>query len=220
MLSASEVVGRMLEMDDARAAALERYCSQRRYVAANPRFSQRAEVLVEESYTRSGQRVFQVLSASGSSTVRRKVIEELIKAEADAGKDREQARFTPQNYTFTLTGSEEIDGRSCYVLEVTPRASKKYLMRGRIWVDGSDFAVVRIEGSPAKNPSFWTRRVSFIRRYEKHGPFWLPASVESRSDIRIAGKSTLSIEYFQYRIQEAAAEPTEARSPATSGGGQ
>ena len=65
-----------------------------------------------------------------------------------------------------------------------------------------DFAVVRMEGSPAKNPSFWTKSVQFTRCYKKHGPFWLAASIESESEVLIAGKSSLRIEYSDYVITE------------------
>ena len=75
-------------------------------------------------------------------------------------------------------------------------------MRGRIWVHQEDFAIVRMEGSPAKNPSFWTRKVEFTRRYQKHGPFWLTASIESESEVLIAGKSSLKIEYSDYVITQ------------------
>ena len=62
---------------------------------------------------------------------------------------------------------------------------------------------MRMEGSPAKNPSFWTRKVEFTRRYQKHGPFWLAASIESESELLIAGKSSLKIEYSDYVINQA-----------------
>jgi hypothetical protein len=59
-----------------------------------------------------------------------------------------------------------------------------------------------MEGSPAKTPSFWTKSVRFTRCYQKHGPFWLAASIESESEIIIAGKSSLKIEYSDYVITQ------------------
>lgn len=205
-LSADEVVGRMLKMNQARAAALQQYASERHYVADNPQFSKRAEVEVQELYAQPGRKDLKIISASGSALVQHKVIDKLIEAEIEAARqeNRDQTDVTPQNYEFRLIGVQEIDDRSCYVLNVTPRVPKKYLMQGQIWVDASEFAIVRMEGSPAKNPSFWTKKVHFVRRYGKHGQFWLPASVESESELWIAGKSTLRIEYSEYRIGAAA----------------
>jgi hypothetical protein len=69
-----------------------------------------------------------------------------------------------------------------------------------VWVDQIDFAIVKMEGSPAKNPSFWTRKSHFVRRYEKHGQFWLPSTFDSDAELVIFGKSTLRIEYTHYQV--------------------
>ena len=211
--SAEDVVRRLVDMDKLRASALRRYVSERRYVAENIRFSKRAEVTVHESYVPPDHKELKIVSETGSTLIRRRVIDKLIEAELDAVRDesRDQTHVTPENYTFRLTGMEPIGGHSCFVLEVTPKAVKKYLMRGRIWVDSSDFAIVQMEGSPAKNPSVWTREVHFIRRYEKHGSFWLPASMESESKIVIAGKSSLRIEYSNYQIESGSSLASASR---------
>ena len=204
-LTADRVIQRMLERDQWRRSALQQYTSNRRYVADNERFSKHAEVVVREKYVYPGKKEFETLSESGSDYIRHKVISSLIDAEQDAAQkqNQDQTRITPENYQFELLGAEEQEGRPCFLIAVVPKHSKKYLMKGRIWVDQEDFAIVRMEGSPAKNPSFWTRKVQFTRRYEKHGPFWLAASIESESELLIAGKSSLKIEYSDYVITQA-----------------
>jgi hypothetical protein len=204
-LTAVEVIQRMLESDKARRSALQQYTSNRRYVADNKRFSKHAEVAVREKYVYPGKKQFETISENGSDYIRRKVINKLIEAEQDAAQseNRDQTRLTPGNYKFELLGAEEQEGHPCFLIAVTPNQSKKYLMRGRIWVHQEDFAIVRMEGSPAKNPSFWTRKVEFTRRYQKPGPFWLAASIESESELLVAGKSSLKIEYSDYVINQA-----------------
>ena len=201
-LTAVEVIQRMLEQDKARRSALQQYTSNRKYVADNKKFGKHAEVAVREKYVYPGQKQFETISENGSDYIRRKVISKLIEAEQDAAQNenRDQTRITPENYKFELLGTEEQEGHPCFLIAVIPNHSKKYLMKGRIWVHQEDFAVVRMEGSPAKNPSFWTRKVEFTRRYQKHGPFWLAASIESESEVLIAGKSSLKIEYSDYVI--------------------
>jgi Outer membrane lipoprotein-sorting protein len=203
-LTAVEVIQRMLESDKARRSALQQYTSNRKYVADNKKFGKHAEVAVREKYVYPGQKQFETLSESGSDYIRRKVISKLIEAEQDAAQNenRDQTRITPENYKFELLGNEEQEGHSCFLIALIPTHSKKYLIKGRIWVDQEDFAIVRMEGSPAKNPSFWTRKVEFTRRYQKHGPFWLAASIESESEVLIAGKSSLKIEYSDYVINQ------------------
>jgi len=215
----SAVIRRMLQMNEARQRALLAYRAERLYVAENPHFGLRAEVAVAEAYS-SGGKDFQIVSESGSPLIRHKVIDKLIDAELDATakENRNDSQMTPGNYTFQQVGAEVISGRNCYVFEVIPKAAKKYLMRGRVWIDAEDFAIVRMEGSPAKNPSFWTRKTHFVRTYQKHGVFWLPASVESDSDILIAGKSTLKIGYSGYKIDSAADAALLVETAAKQGG--
>jgi hypothetical protein len=102
-------------------------------------------------------------------------------------------------------------GRKAYVIEIIPKKQKKYLMRGTIWLDAEDFAIVRVEGQPANNPSFWTKSVQFVHKYEKHGPFWLAESDTSLSDVRIFGSTELRIDYFDYLVNDAAG--VQARLP-------
>jgi hypothetical protein len=62
---------------------------------------------------------------------------------------------------------------------------------------------VRIEGRPAKSPSFWIKSVRFVHTYHKNGSFWWPESDRSVSDVRIIGANTLTIDYFDYAVQPA-----------------
>jgi len=86
------------------------------------------------------------------------------------------------------------------VLGIEPRTANKFLTRGRIWVDADDYAIVRIEGSPARKPSFWFKSVHFVHDYARSGGFWMPVSDRSVTDVRILGATEMVIEYFDYRI--------------------
>jgi len=66
-------------------------------------------------------------------------------------------------------------------------------------VDAEDFAMVRAEGNPAKNPSFWTKSVHFVHTYQKSGAFWFPLATESETEARLFGTTDLTIEYFDYK---------------------
>lgn len=200
--SVEQIVQRLVAMNDWRASELRRYRATRRYVAENKRLGKRAEMTVEEQYSHPGHKELDVLSEVGSNSIRRRVFDKLIAAELDSNlaENRDQSRVSPDNYTFSLLGAEPAEGRECYLLEIIPKQKEKYLMRGRIWVDQEDFAIVRMEGQPAKKPSFWVREASFVRRYAKIGSYWLPVSLESVSKIFIIGASTLSIEYGDYSL--------------------
>ena len=80
----------------------------------------------------------------------------------------------------------------------TAKQKSKFTIRGRIWVDAGDFAIVRVEGQPAKNPSFWVHSVHVVQTYGRTGRFWLPVLNESKAEARIFGPTDVSIEYFDY----------------------
>jgi hypothetical protein len=97
-----------------------------------------------------------------------------------------------------MVGRDYVNRRPAYVIAITPKTENKYLVQGRIWVDLNDYAIVRIEGKPAKNPSFWIKSVHFVRTYQKSGLFWLPVSDHSVTDARILGSTELTVDYFDY----------------------
>ena len=58
-----------------------------------------------------------------------------------------------------------------------------------------DGELVRIEGSLARTPSFWTKKVDIIRHYERIGGIRLPVYMQSTAAVRIAGASTFTTTY-------------------------
>lgn len=198
--SVDDVVAKMMERDNQRQAALHGYTAVRRYVLENSRHHKRAEMLVAMTCLDNGSKQFQTLSATGWSAARNHVFPRLLEGETEASlpEVRQQSRITPENYSFEMVGKDFIDQRPVYVIGVAPRTHNKYLVRGKIWVDADDYAIVRIEGEPAKNPSFWIKSTHFVHIYQKSGIFWLPSSDHSVTDARIVGATELKIEYSDY----------------------
>jgi len=198
--SADDVVAKMMEHDNQRQAALHGYTATRRYVLENSRHHKRAEMLVTVTCLDNGSKQFQTVSATGWGIARSHVFPKLLEGESEASFPdvRERSRITPENYSFEMIGTDSIDQRPAYVLAIAPRKQNKYLVQGKIWVDLDEYAIVRIEGKPAKNPSFWTKSVHFVHTYQKSGEFWWPASDRSVTDARIVGTTELTIEYLGY----------------------
>ena len=67
-------------------------------------------------------------------------------------------------------------------------------------MDAKDFAITRVEGEPAVNPSWWTLKTDFKRSYQKINDFWLPESNESETKVRVFGTAVLTIQYQEYQI--------------------
>jgi outer membrane lipoprotein-sorting protein len=207
------VVGKMIQLDSQRLAELKGYTATRHYLAVNQH--RRAEMLVRVACASDGVKQFTILSEDGSHYIRKHVFYKMLNEEASASRrgTREGTRIIPANYDFQVIGQEAVDGRPAYILSVTPKAQNKYLIDGKIWVDATDYSIVRIEGRPARTPSFWTRSVHFVHTYQKVGPFWLAASTDSVSEIRIFGTAELTIENSGYTLNppEIRTTDTEAR---------
>lgn len=197
------VLERMMEMDRCTTPALRGYTSIRHYHLENKRLGKTASMTVKLTFRYPGHKEFQVLSEQGSAIIRKRVLRKLLESELEASSDalREAPQITPRNYSFRLTGIEDLDGREAFVLEAIPKASNRYLFRGKVWVDADDYSIARVEGSPARNPSIWIRKTTFVHQYGKFGQFWLPVSNRSQTDVLIFGRTDLTIEYSDYVIE-------------------
>jgi hypothetical protein len=214
-LAADQVVQSMVEKNERRAQTLESYRGTRIYnLEYHGLVSKSATLVVAMTYRRPDEKKFCILSESGSELLRGRVLKRLLEAEVEAMQEeqRRQTAMGPKNYEFRLVTYERTADRGFYVLEVTPRIKNKFLFRGRIWVDAQDFAVVRMEGEPAKNPSWWTKRNAIHVSYEKIGEFWLPARNETNTQLRMAGSSLLTIVYQDYEILNGNARQVNASS--------
>ncbi len=201
-MTGEALMSKLLEHNRQREARLRQYSSTRTYRIANSKGKVRAESEVAMEYRSSSGKEFKTVSEKGSGFVRGRVFKPLMESEieAAAGRSRHDSSITPDNYTFELLGEEDVDGHHCFVAKATPKRKAKYLFNGKIWIHATDFAVVKIEGQPAQNPSFWIKRVDFVRRYQKVGAFWLPLKDESTSQVRVVGAHVLTINYGNYQI--------------------
>ena len=217
-LSADEVIGRVIQMNEVRAKALESYSSVRSYhLECHCLSHKKADMVVRTDYQAPNKKEFTIVSESGSGTVRNKVFKKLLEAEQESMQEENQQRsaITLENYTFQVSDYEKTGTEEFYVLEAKPRTKNKFLFRGRIWVNAKDFAITRVEGQPAVNPSFWTVRTDFKRSYQKIGDFWLPESNESETKVRVFGTAFLTIEYREYQVNPAseAVASTQEKPP-------
>jgi hypothetical protein len=204
--TADEVVARVLAQDGIRESASGGYTGAREYVLENHLFQKRARMLVRVNCDRNGMKHFQVMSEDGWRIANERVLREMLAAESTNShpETRPTSRITSDNYRFRMIDSGSLDGRASYVIEIIPKRQEKSLFRGRIWVDAEDYAIARVEGEPAKSPSFWIGKVHFVQQYQKKGPFWFPAMTTSVTDARMFGATDVNIRYFDYKPVSAA----------------
>ncbi len=203
-MSADEIVARLERNNAQRAAALRAYEGKRSYRLTYHGFpsDREAEIEVAAHYHAPASKSFDVVSESGSKMLQSKVLLRLLESERESARaeNQRQTALTTDNYTFTLLGSRPSPYGGCYRLGVEPRHDNKFLYRGEICVNAADFAVESIDAEPARNPSFWIKQTRIEHRYQKIGPFWLPASNRSVTNVRLGGTATLSIVYSGYEL--------------------
>jgi hypothetical protein len=173
-------------------------------------------MVVNVSDDAPSSRHFEVISESGSRLLLDHVLRRLLRTEQDSSRNRTESALTPANYNFNLIRTETDEGRLTYVLTVDPKTPRPLLYQGTIWVDAKEYAVVRIEAQPAKNPSFWIRNTEIHHVYVKTGDFWLPQSNRSETRVRLGGTAVLTIEYGDYRFANTANSPPNDSESRTS----
>src|SRR5215468_5828493 len=206
-LSLEQVVTNLEQRNAVRAAALQEFEGKRIYRMEYRGFpsDKDAEMVVKVSFHAPNSKEFTVVSQTGSKFVIERVFKKLLEGEQEAANhdNHHDTALTRQNYDFELAGYEPSPNGGQYVLNLLPRTRNKFLYRGKVWVDAKDFAVVRIQAEPGKNPSFWIKKTDIAHRYVKVNDFWLPAENHTESYVRLGGKATLSIEYQDYKIIKA-----------------
>jgi outer membrane lipoprotein-sorting protein len=206
-LPVEEIAKKLQQRNAQRAAALEEFNGRRVYRMQYRGFpsDRDAEMVVNVTYHAPNTKEFTVVSQTGSKFIIDHVFKKLLEGEQEAANEenRRNTALSTENYDFSSAGYEATPDGAQYVLNLRPKTKNKFLYRGKIWVDAKDFAVVRIEGEPAKNPSFWIKKTEVKHRYVKVNDFWLPAENRTESVIRLGGVAVLSIEYQDYKITKA-----------------
>ncbi|HVN19760.1 MAG TPA: hypothetical protein VMU05_13330 [Dongiaceae bacterium] len=199
-MDAGAIISKMAARDIERDKLSGGYSGTRRYVLENDRLHRHAELVVGVYCASDGSKHFDVVSETGWKSATKLVLRKMLESESEVSNRalRPKTRLTPENYLFSTLGTEVVEGRPAYVIGVVPRRRDKYLMEGRIWVDVNEFALVRAEGQPAGNLSFWTHSVHFVQRYKKDGEFWFPLSTNSVTEAMVFGTTYVNIAYSNY----------------------
>jgi len=214
-LNSAQIVAEMQIRNQMRSRELRDYQSLRHYVVEYHGYGAKisARMAVEVTYNSASGKSFRIVSQSGSPFLCDKVLKRAVDSEEEASRDKESTALTTANYRFQLDSVESLNGRPAYVLDVDPVKPAKFLYRGKIWVDAADFAVVKIDATPAKNPSIWISKTTIRHTSAMTDGFWLPEETRSQTWVRIGGTAVLTIDYGAYHV---AAQPAAS----LAGGGQ
>jgi hypothetical protein len=119
--------------------------------------------------SQSGQVAYRFLRFTGDRLVKSDVILRFLTAEARPPERLKEAGVTPQNYKFRFLRTADYRGTTAYVYQLRPRKKRVGLYKGELWLDGASGARLREAGELVKSPSFFIRRVQFVREYSSQG---------------------------------------------------
>jgi hypothetical protein len=201
-LSLTQIVDQLQLHDRARTNELKHYQALRHYEVEYRGFSAKiaAAMDVEVTYDSATGKSLRIVKQSGSGTLCDKVLKRALESEKEAFQNKASTSMTGANYRFNLVGAESVAGRPAYILDLVPLTESKFLIRGKIWVDAAEFAVVKMETEPAKSPSFWISRTLIHYTSAKTDGFWFPEQVRSETKVRIGGTAVMNIDYGKYKV--------------------
>ena len=194
-------------------ARLHPYIVTRNYrLFGKGRDETKAQVVADVSFVPPNSKHYAIEQASGTGLGER-IVRRMLETETAAVKDYRATDFSPDNYDFRLVREEDVSGHHCYVLELIPKRKVENLIRGNIWVDATTYLLHRVDGEPAKNPSWWLREVRIMLLYSNVEGMWLQTASESTAKVKILGQHTMESRDVNYEISELVAA---GYSPLTS----
>jgi hypothetical protein len=129
-----------------------------------------------------------------------KVIRRILDHEVDVTRDPRDMIVSGQNYSFEYLGEDVLDGRSCYKLRTLPKHDRKELLEGTIWVDKAGYHILRMEGEPAKSPSFWVKNVHIVLEFSDVSGMWLQTASHASARIRFGGEYNVTSQDMDYEL--------------------
>ena len=204
--TSDQILARLEGENNRRRALLKEYSGSRQYTLQNLRFGKEAAVGVLMNYHHAEGQRYTVLTRSGSEKLNG-IVDKVMASEASASVPPENARnqITSANYRVRLLGTEIASGRSCYILELSPKVKSRYLIVGKVWVDVESYSVVRLDGRFAASISLMVGAPRITEDFIEVQGFWLPGHVRSVTSSFLLGPTELDIFFSNYQLDQASA---------------
>jgi hypothetical protein len=122
--------------------------------------------------------------------------------------------ISPANYKFSYKGASAVENRVVHVFQVKPHKKRAGLFKGRIYLDAHTGALLRVEGSVVKSPSFFVKHIEFLQEFADVQSFTLPIHIHSEATARIVGRTIVDIVHRDYQPVPAASTQTASQVPA------
>jgi outer membrane lipoprotein-sorting protein len=196
------IVSRMVAAWQENKAHAHAYTVKRDYQLLDKQSQPKAQVIANITVMPPDQKEYRIESSSGG--MGEKVLRDILEHETESSNHAQRKEISPENYEFALLGQESLDGRRCYVIALNPKRDDKNLIKGKMWVDAASYNVHRIEGNPAKSPSWWIRDLHILMSFADVDGMWLHTFTHAVADVRFKGKYVMESRDLEYRSAEQA----------------
>ena len=155
---------------------------------------------------------FEIVREEGSDIVRERVLRPALRAEAQshAEYEIENVALTPKNYDFQIRPKA---APGTLQLALVAKRRSPMLLNGAATLRAEDADLLRVEGSPARMPSVWTRQVNVVCEYARIGGVRVIVGIHSDADVRLVGDSAFAMTYQYTMINGRPVTPADGRRP-------
>ena len=167
-----------------------------------PRLNKTGKLNALRRISRLGRMTYDILRFEGDNSIKNQVIARYLSAEAQVRESGDASlAIVPENYKFSYKGLRELDGRSVHQFELKPRARRKGLFKGNLWIDARSYLPVREAGRFVKNPSIFIKKVEFTRDYRFQDGLALLDRLDTVVETRVVGPAHMTVHYTDYRFE-------------------
>jgi len=169
-----------------------------------------AEMTVKTTYKKGVGKSYEVQSQSGSEIVQKFGLRPLLDNETTVNLpgNVERSWFDSANYKMKLRpgGVVQLDGRDCYLLDVTAKRKAPNMINGQLWVDANDGSIVKLNGIASKSPSPFAGTTHLMRQYMKLEGYPMGTHARAESTSWLIGHTVVVIDYGDYHLELAPAQ--------------
>jgi hypothetical protein len=171
----------------------------------------KSQVLAKVDFAPPNQKDYTIEKTSGSGQGE-KITRKVLDHEKQMARGNESAALSRDNYDFEYLRTEPMNGRRAYVLKLEPKHSDKNLIKGLTWIDAETYHPLRIEGEPAKSPSFWVKNLKLSLTFNKVGDMWLQTGTQAVANVRFLGQHTMIARDVNYDLPSQMADAIPPKS--------
>ena len=199
------IVRRLTDARDENRTRLRPYEVLRSYQFSKAEVINKSEVLAAIEFIPPDVETFRIHKTEGSG-FGEKIVRRILQSENYLLANPKDSDISPQNYRFRFVREENLKGSPCYVLEINPLCKDTNLLKGLIWVDVNTYLLHRIEGEPAKDPSWWVHDIHVVLDFENIHGMLLQNALSSTANVRLLGRHTLTARDVEYKVGEIEAD--------------